>query len=534
MIRPLVLLVIAGCVPKPVPPVGLPSPDESQAQCTFLSINDTYRIEPQADGTGGLARVRTLRTRLEARYGAVTLLHAGDFLAPSLLSRTYKGAQMVEVLSALDGDTQADDPRMYVVFGNHEFDAGKMADGAALDALIGSSQFRWLGTNITFAPGESGAPLIEDPKLIPARRFDCGGIAIGIFGITTDRKSAEFVTTFADPVATAKAQTATLRAAGAEVVVALTHQSMDEDKAIFMALGDEGPDVIFGGHEHDNQVGDVFAHRAYKADADARSAWRFTIRRVNGTLQREDELIVLDATIPEDPDVKAIVDTRLAAHDASFCAKAGVPSGCLAAPVGRTRVPLVGAELEIRRFETNLGNWIADLARAAYPDARVALVNSGGLRLNRDLVAGPITRQDIEEIFAYPTPLARVEIDGATLEKVVARAVEEWTGNGHWLQVSGFAWAHDPVAGTAARLTWLDTGKPIGRDERFVAVMPTFLADPKTGQDGYTMIPAATGAAGPDLKDRVLAALAAAPEGIAPVVEGRICNPQRPGPCLAR
>jgi 2',3'-cyclic-nucleotide 2'-phosphodiesterase (5'-nucleotidase family) len=534
MLRPLVLLVLAGCVPKPVPPVGMRSPDESQAQCTFLSINDTYRIEPQADGTGGMARVRTLRTRLEARYGAVTVLHAGDFLAPSLLSRTYKGAQMVEVLSALDGDTQAVDPRMYVVFGNHEFDAGKMADGAALDGMIGTSQFRWLGTNITFAPGESGAPLIEDPKLIPADRFDCGGIAIGLFGITTNRKSAEFVESFGDPLVTAAAYTAALRADGAELIVGLTHQSMDEDVALLATLSADGPEVILGGHEHDHQVADVGTRRVYKADADARTAWRVTFRRVNGTLQREDELIALDATIPEDPDVKALVDARLAAHDATFCAKAGVPSGCLAAPVGRTRVPLVGAELDIRRFETNLGDWIADLARAAYPDARVALVNSGGLRLNRDLVAGPITRQDIEEIFAYPTPLARVEIDGATLEKVVARAVEAWTGNGHWLQVSGFAWAHDPVAGTATRLTWIDTGKPIGKEERFVAVVPTFLADPKTGQDGYTMIPAATGAAGPDLKDRVLAALAAAPEGIAPMVEGRICNTQRPGPCLAR
>lgn len=529
------LLLLAGsaCAPKVTtqPGVGGFAP----ARCTFLSLNDTYRIEPQADGTGGLARVRTVRKRLEETYRHVVVLHAGDFLAPSLLTRTYKGAQMIEALSALDGDPMADDPRLYVTFGNHEFDAGKMADGVVLDAMIGQSQFRWLGTNIKWAAAEDGVPRVSDLKLLASDLFTCGNLRVGVFGITTDRKPAEFIQAFADPIETARQQTAALRASGVDVVVALTHQSMDEDKAIFTLLGDEGPDVIFGGHEHDRQTADVGSRRVYKADADARSVWRVTISRAgSGPLEREDELIPLDASVPEDPALAALVDARLAAHDASFCAKAGVPSGCLAAQVGRTDTSLVGAELEIRRFETNLGNWIADLARAAYPDARVAFVNAGGLRLNRDLVAGPITRQDVEEIFAYPTPLARVEIDGATLEKVVGRAVEAWTGNGHWLQVSGFAWAHDPVAGTATRLTWLDTGEPIGKEERFMAVVPTFLADPETGQDGYTMLPAAIGAAGPDLKDRVLAALAAAPEGIAPVVEGRICNTQRPGPCLAR
>ena len=48
------------------------------------------------------------------------------------------------------------------------------------------------------------------------------------------------------------------------------------------------------------------------------------------------------------------------------------------------------------------------------------------------------------------------------------------------------------------------------------------------------MLPAAKGPPGPDLKALVLTALAAAPDGIAPAAEGRICNSQRPGPCLAK
>ena len=67
-----------------------------------------------------------------------------------------------------------------------------------------------------------------------------------------------------------------------------------------------------------------------------------------------------------------------------------------------------------------------------------------------------------------------------------------------------------------------------------MAVVPQFLVDPAGGQDGYTMLKAGTSAPGPDLKELVYAALARAGDtGIAPTLEGRICNSERPGPCLA-
>ena len=90
---------------------------------TFLAINDIYRLEGVAENTsGGLTRVRTLRKAIERDAPNAILLHAGDFLSPSLVSRMFKGAQMIDVLNNLDGDANAFDARMFVVFGNHEFD----------------------------------------------------------------------------------------------------------------------------------------------------------------------------------------------------------------------------------------------------------------------------------------------------------------------------------------------------------------------------------------------------------------------------
>ena len=75
-------------------------------------------------------------------------------------------------------------------------------------------------------------------------------------------------------------------------------------------------------------------------------------------------------------------------------------------------------------------------------------------------------------------------------------------------------------------------------DERLRFSTVDFLVNPKWGQDGYTMLRPEhvvdRGEGRPDLKVVVEDALRrAGPGGIAPVREGRICNPLAPGPCLA-
>ncbi len=534
----MLLLLLAAC-DSPAPPVTPPAPAASPpaavqttapASCTLLAVNDTYRIEPNADGSGGMARLAALRADL-AKQGDVVLLHAGDFLYPSLMSRLYKGAQMVEVLNVLDGNAAAADPKMFVTFGNHEFDASKQKDAAALAERITGSQFTWLGSNVRFK-ADAGLPARGTGNLADTATVACGDLKLGIFSVTTEKKSAEYLDGFDDAATTARRAAAELRAAGADVVVALTHQSVDEDKAMLAALGEAGPDLVIGGHEHKHVQVAVDGRPIYKADADAESAWRVVVQRGNGGgAVREAELLELSASLPENPMVREIVDARIRKHDADFCAARSEAPGCLSAELGSSTVPLVASELEIRRFETNLGDWIADRARDAFPDAQIAMINSGSLRLNHDLAAGPIPRQAVEELFAYPTPLVRIEIDGATLEKVLARSAEDWTGNGNWLQVSGLAFVHDPATTSGSRLTLLSTRKTIAPTDKLVAVVPGYLVDPSGDRDGYTMLPNIAAPTGPDLKDLVVKALAAGP--IAPVLEGRICNPERPGPCLA-
>ena len=154
-----------------------------------------------------------------------------------------------------------------------------------------------------------------------------------------------------------------------------------------------------------------------------------------------------------------------------------------------------------------------------------------------------MTRRVVQGLFAYRAPLRVIRISGATLSSILSRAVSGWTGQGHFLQIAGFAFRHDG-RGNVRDITLLGP-KPrrIKPDETLLAVTTTFLLDPKADQDGYTMIspddivgpPELRSKLddGPDLKELVVKAFRAAGKaGIAPAVQGRICAPEA-SLCLA-
>ncbi|TKC99289.1 bifunctional metallophosphatase/5'-nucleotidase [Polyangium fumosum] len=517
----------------------------AKAGCAVLSINDTYRIESLPRDRGGMARVRTLRKELEKKHPDLVVLHAGDLLFPSLLSNMYKGRQMIDAMNRLDG-REGRDERLFVVLGNHEFDK---EDPNVLTARLGESEFRWLSSNVHFKVNEQNKPAVTWPegKVLPRTIVPCGALKVGIFGVTIGA-NAPYVASVHDPIEAARTQTAALRNEGADVVVGLTHLSMTTDHALLKRLGAEGPDVLLGGHEHQQQKAMVEGRGIYKADADAVSANVLTIDRSSGNLRISHEWVPLEgAAVPEDPEMNAWVDDTLRKHEEEYCAQQTPPAGagCLGEVLGTAGEELAAEELEIRCFETNLGDWIVDLALGAFPDAKkrpeVAFVNSGSLRLGLNLPKGePITRRRIEELFAYSAELRLLEITGETLQKVLNRSIEDWTGQGHFLQIAGFTFEHNPKEKTASKLTLLGA-KPrtIESKDVIYAVTTAYLITPnvKGNQDGYTMLnPSMVVAKGPDLKQLVLNALDALKkqgQSLAPKVDGRIYNTNGKKGCQA-
>lgn len=502
---------------------------------TILVINDVYRLDK-------LPYVRHLRASLEQSEGEVLMLHAGDFLFPSLLSQRYDGEQMVDVLNYLDGDGAAFDEHMFITFGNHEFEKGKLKHAPLLQSRITESQFAWLGTNVEFKSIEPGRQMVQADNLLPSKLITLNGVKVGVLSATTDVKGADYIRRFIPPMQAVRTTSRALRQQGAQVVIALTHLTLKEDRALLEQLGDDAPDLIAGGHEHDRQSVQVNGRRIVKADADAMSA---AVVRLDAANPKQSSVTFVDLPGKYVPDAGVVARiNQWDAHFAEgFCGEKGESNACLTQVLGKTAVDLIAEELTIRRFETNLGNWLADTARTSFADqgAQIAFLNAGGMRLNQNIPAGELNRRHLDTLFAYPTRLAMIRLSGAQLQAVVNHAITDWTGNGRWLQVSGFAFKHNPATGTAEQLSLITPQglRPIQADETLLAVTNDYLLDASGDQDGYRMLGENLIVA-PDqprleLKDKVLEALQqAGSAGIAPRVEGRVCNTSKPGVCLLK
>lgn len=523
----LALLLGLGCAGRGVPP----HEPSSGTTLTLLAFNDVYRVEgiPEAQ-QGGLARLRALRAQLEAAGDDVLVLGAGDFLSPSLLSNLYRGEQMVDVLNALDGAPGTFDSRLILGFGNHEFDSGSCKGAAALTQRVAESEFTWLASNLRFGPCE-GVPALSGSNLATTRLVEVRGVQVGVLAVLMPLEAqVAYLAEQLDPVAVVREQSAALRAQGAELVVAITHQPLADDTALLETLGEAGPDLIVGGHEHQELSAEVNGRWVVKASSDARSAavWRVVMDR-HGPSQIGWSLEALDATGPApDPEVQARVDGWLTRHQTEFCEANGLVPGCLDITLGHTQVLLEAEETAIRTRETTLGNWVADEMRQAFinDEAQAALVNSGSLRLNQDLPAGTtLTRRHFEALLPFEMQLVLIEVDGATLQRVIERSVQDWTGQGHFLQISGLRFAFDPSTGAVRGLALQSAAAsaPLLPDQKIRVVVPEYLAQ---GNDGYSMLhPGLIVAEGEDLKSLLMArAQRAEPAGLNPQLEGRICN----------
>ncbi|MBV1876624.1 MAG: 5'-nucleotidase C-terminal domain-containing protein [Pseudomonadales bacterium] len=498
----------------------------------ILAINDVYRIEGVDEGTnGGLARVRNIRQALQQQDDALIVTLAGDFLYPSLLSRRFAGKQMIDILN-LDGK-QGFDNRFLVTFGNHEFDQSAMKDAAALKQRIDESEFTWLGSNISFVEQVDFGTLrqLKNSVILQAH-----GTKIGFFSITTSNKHPEYISNFISYETTARQYSQQLRQAGADFVIALTHLAESQDLQILNRLGAEGPDLIIGGHEHNklSHWSEDGARLVIKADAEARTAALISLEITPAKkIKPHFKYIDLDQSVDQSPDVQNRVEAWLSKHQSEFCAEANQPEQCLSTQLATSEVELIGAELEIRKYETNFANWILDVAKSSHATAQIALINSGGLRLNQNIPAGAaITQRHIEELIAYPTTLHLIEITGATLRAMLEHSIEDWTGNGWFLQTSGIRFKHDPSNQLISDIQ-LSDGTTITPDTPLKVVVNDFLLNKKFGQDGYTMLSdkALISDQTVDLKSLLLSRLSQA-QTISPQLDGRICNIiERPSFC---
>ncbi len=360
----------------------------------IVAINDVYTLQ-------NLPRLRTLVRACAERDPADVFLAtlAGDFVAPSMLSSLDAGRGMVDCLNAI--------PITHVIFGNHEDDIPSPELGRRTREFRGT----WLDTNV---PG-------FEPKLPSFQVLEVGGrrVRVGLLGVVMADETVYRRPPFGgSPVE--DANTAALREAarlvreeGCACVIPLTHQPIEDDRALAAAQRDPPFPVIVGGHEHVVFLEQVEGTWIVKASSDAVRAvvidlaWPAEAPAGAPDLPQVTVRLESVADYPEDVALRARVDRHM---------------GAVRALEAATLIKLApGAELSsvgARARETSVGRLFCSRLRDAL-GAEGCLLNGGGIRAARTY-DGHFTYGDLEAELPFDNEMVVASLPGWLLREAVA------------------------------------------------------------------------------------------------------------------
>ncbi|HKR14902.1 MAG TPA: bifunctional UDP-sugar hydrolase/5'-nucleotidase [Pyrinomonadaceae bacterium] len=421
---------------------SLANDSSPSTELIIVQLNDIYRLDAvRAGKRGGLARVVTLLRQLKAQNPQVPVIvvHAGDFLSPSLESNVFHGMQMIDAMNFIN-----DVAPLYVVPGNHEFDY-EDKDKEHLTAAIAKSRFPWIAANLEWS-NTSLLPALRD-RLSPRKLETIGEVKLGIFGLTLDGeknggKDKSYAPISGEYEVIAGEQIQKLENEGAELIVGLTHLNMGDDRQL-ARLKQQHPRFLWiaGGHEHslDREGASPGGALVTKGDSNARTVWKITVTRNGENLNVSEESIVIDESVLPDPafakDIENFYEMKLRNERPYLDTVISTqPARCYD-----------GTEEAVRDRESDWGNFLTDTMLTTYKGitADVAVLNGGGIRID-DIICGQITFEDLERSLAYPTPIVFVKLKGAHLRQyILDHSVGSKRGDGRFLQVSGVSFRRE-------------------------------------------------------------------------------------------
>ncbi|MBK5956752.1 thiosulfohydrolase SoxB [Rhodoplanes elegans] len=399
---------------------------------------------------GGLDRVATIVNAIRAERGnRVLLLDGGDTWQNSFTSLATKGQDMVDCMALLKPDAMT---------AHWEFTLG----AERVKEIVGKLGFPFLCQNVRESE-------FQDEVFKGSTMVERGGVKVAVIG------QALPYTPIANPrwmipdwsfgirEKELQAEVDKARAAGAGLVVLLSHNGFDVDRKLAGRVS--GIDVILTGHTHDAlpapvQVGKTIliasgSHGKFvsRIDLDVRDG------AVKGV--RHKLIPVLADVITPDAAMAGVIAMHRAPHETM-----------LGEVVGKTETTLY------RRgnFNGTLDDVICD-ALLAERDAEIAL--SPGFRWGPTLLPGQsITREDVYNATAMTYPAAyRMGMTGARLKEVLEDVADNIFNPDPYLQqggdmvrVGGLSYTIDvgkPIGSRIGDLVLSRTGQPLAADKEY-------------------------------------------------------------------
>ncbi len=447
---------------------------------------------------GSFARLASAVNRIRAAKQAVgepvLLLSAGDYLtgSPFAWLALNQQAPELQLMLSLGYDL--------ITLGNHEFDFG--SDGLA-------RYFQAAG----YPEAASKMPIVASNANIPndhplahvgiqstwVKTLD-NGLRIGFFGIlgkdATNFTPYATPVTFTDPLAAAEQAVAELKAAEADVIVAISHSGEIEDTLLAQAV--PGIDVIIGGHTHKTldqplrvgdtiiaQAGSQLSHLGLLELAYDQETGKVSLRNESSG---QPYLLPLDTSVPFDTGYKSQVDDWAQELDTFLNRLSAGRFQNMSQVILHTDFPV---DNEPKFTETPFGNFVTDAMRLMGEKVTGEKVDfafqangviRGGLEpgtlTGRE---GQVTLFDLvnqvgmglgpDEQPGYP--LVSIYFTGEEVRRIleITALLPQLQGNAFFLQTSGLRMEYDPTRAILATIPIknlpIPTGRAVVKAERY-------------------------------------------------------------------
>lgn len=423
-------------------PDGAPLPGQQSSAIQFttlhlriLATTDLHMHLGAETPTGGLARLAPLIATERARCANVLLFDNGDLIEGTPLAdelartglRAHDKHPAIAALNRLGFDA--------ATLGNHDFAHG-------VDFL--RRVLRDCAYPVTLAnAGLTHGPALWSESLLLRRRMqDEAGqsheLTIGVFGVLPPQ-TIDWEVGLAhdlqteDVVTAARRAVSSLRARGADVIIALSHgghgdgQVARAENAAGIIAGIEGVNAVIAGHTHEMIVRPATATTAPIVKAGFAGSH---LAAISLRLQGAPGAWQVDCTLAEalpaaaDP-CPAMADT-LRTVPADIISRLTRPVGCTPVPLN-SHFSLLGRDAGLRLVESALRAHVS----AALPSnglpilAAFAPFRTGGRGGPGNFVsvpAGPLLRSDLSTLYPFTNHVAAIHVSGAEVAEWLERA----------------------------------------------------------------------------------------------------------------
>lgn len=426
--------------------------DDGSASAYALTHSDFSSLAKAYGRVGGMDRVATVVNAIRADRPDALLLDGGDTWHGSYTCYHTEGQDVVNVMDALKPDA--------MTF-HWEFTLGS----DRVHEIVENLGFAALGQNIFDAEWDEPAEMFK-----PYQMFERGGVKIGVIGqafpympiANPGWMFPEY--SFGIREQNMQAMVNEVRAAGAELVVCLSHNGFDVDKK--MAERVSGIDVILAGHTHDALpepvlVGDTIV---IASGSNGKFVSRVDLDIRDGRMMgfRHKLIPIFSDVITPDPEVSRLIDEQRAPY-----------LDQLTEVIGQTD------SLLYRRGNFN-GSWDDLICEALISEREADIAMSPGVRWGPSILPGQdITREDIWNVTSMTYGKAyRTEMTGEFI-KIVLEDVGDnlfnpdpyYQQGGDMVRVGGLGYRIDVTKRQGERITdmtLLKTGEKIDPSKSYV------------------------------------------------------------------